>query len=276
MRRTIIFAEGNAAGLFDPLDQIRPPFLLRNGVWTVAERWTRLLKPNVVYAGVRPWLRNCVAQSTGWKANETVVDPPDDIWIICGTASPSEFEFWKDPDLPPSFASISDADAVIRLSSAEWSHFGGAISSWLQEGGMGDCPCNVAKIDEELPLFHASGLWDLVDHLGPQLQCDWALWQATNPAQPAPGEHRHHSSVLIGENNLWVAPSADLGPHTVIDASTGPIVIDSGAKIEPFSRLCGPAYIGPHTQLVGGKFTGLQAGGRGGDLNRPGIFQQGA
>lgn len=263
MTRVVVFAEGNASGLFDPLDQIRPAFLLRNGVWTVAERWIRLLQPDVVYAGVRPWLSDCVAQSTGWKTNAPVTDEPKDIWIIGGTASPSEYDFWKDPDLPASFAWACEGDAVIRLSGSDWSRFSGAINSWIQGGGSGDCPCDAPAIDEELPLFHASGLWDLVDHLGPQLHFDWHLWQALNQALPTPMGTMHQSAVIIEEDRVWVASFVELGPHVVVDASAGPVIIDVGAKIEPFSRLCGPAYVGTRTQLVGGKYTGPCAFGPG-------------
>lgn len=261
MNRCVILAEGRAAGMFDPLDQIRPPFLLRNGVWTVAERWVRMLRPETVYAGVRSWLSECVTESTRWKTNQTIAGSPDDLWIICGTPSPSAYAFWRTPDLPESFAWRSGSDAVIRLSGADWSRCRGPINAWLQAGGAGDCPCDLPSLGREIPLFSSSGLWDLVDHLGPQLRFDWELWRTASP--PGSGGNRHETAVVLGEEHLWIAPDAELGPHTVTDATSGPIIIDAGAKIEAFSRLCGPAYIGPNTQLVGGKFTGPCAFGPG-------------
>jgi UDP-N-acetylglucosamine diphosphorylase/glucosamine-1-phosphate N-acetyltransferase len=54
-----------------------------------------------------------------------------------------------------------------------------------------------------------------------------------------------------------------IGPCAVVDASTGPIILDSGAEIEPFTRLSGPAYVGRSTQLLGGKVMGPCAFGPG-------------
>ena len=48
--RHLLFAEGRAVGLFDPLDQLRPGYLLRNGALTIAERWMALLQPQTVTA----------------------------------------------------------------------------------------------------------------------------------------------------------------------------------------------------------------------------------
>ncbi len=263
MNRVIVFAEGNVAGLFDPLDQIRPPFLLRNGAWTVAHRWQRILQPASVSMAVRPWLKDCLAELTGWSANEAVDDSPDDVWLICGTPSPVQHEFWKTPDLPSSFAWRSGQDSIIRLSKTDWPRFQESVNRWVQSGGAGDCPCDVTPIDRELPILSASGLWDLVDHLGSQLEFDWELWHAQSQPQTSGWAKRDASAVIIENDRLWVAPDAEIGPQTVVDASAGPIIIDAGAKIEPFSRLCGPAYIGRRTHLVGGKFTGPCAFGPG-------------
>ncbi len=263
MNRIVVFAEGRSKGMFDPLDQIRPPFLLRNGVWTVADRWEQILQPASVFTAVRSWLKDCVSEWTGWPVNEAIDDSPDDVWIICGTASPSQFGFWNDLQLPKCFTWISGHDAVIRLSAAEWPKHRDAVNAWIQAGGAGDCPCEVRPIDRELPLLGASGPWDLVDHLSLQLAFDWDLWHSQNHSQSSGAGQRHASSVIIANERTWIASDAELGPHTVIDASAGPVIVDSGAKIEPFSRLCGPAYIGRRTQLVGGKYTGPCAFGPG-------------
>ena len=40
---------------------------------------------------------------------------------------------------------------------------------------------------------------------------------------------------------------------TVLDATAGPITIDEGAEIQPFTRIEGPCYVGKQSILLGAK-----------------------
>ena len=82
--------------------------------------------------------------------------------------------------------------------------------------------------------------------------------------------HYPHDAVrqhmqLIGENledriargeyrqlqdGLFVGEGVTLGDHLVIDSRSGPIVVDDGATIGPFSYLSGPVYIGPRAKVL--------------------------
>ena len=68
--------------------------------------------------------------------------------------------------------------------------------------------------------------------------------------------HIHPAAVLIDEEKIAFGAGARIGPHTVVDASQGPVILDDGCSIEPFTRLEGPVYVGRHTRLTGGKITG--------------------
>jgi UDP-N-acetylglucosamine diphosphorylase/glucosamine-1-phosphate N-acetyltransferase len=54
-----------------------------------------------------------------------------------------------------------------------------------------------------------------------------------------PGVH------LLEEANIRIMPGAKLKPGVVLDAENGPIIVDTGARIEPNAVLQGPCYIGP-------------------------------
>jgi UDP-N-acetylglucosamine diphosphorylase/glucosamine-1-phosphate N-acetyltransferase len=49
---------------------------------------------------------------------------------------------------------------------------------------------------------------------------------------------------------LYIAEDAVIEPTAYIDCSAGPVVIESGARISAHSRLIGPAYVGPRTELL--------------------------
>jgi UDP-N-acetylglucosamine diphosphorylase/glucosamine-1-phosphate N-acetyltransferase len=63
--------------------------------------------------------------------------------------------------------------------------------------------------------------------------------------------NRHLSTVAIvgPSDRLAVHESARIDPYVVLDTTNGPITIGPGVWIQPFTRVEGPAFIGPKTQL---------------------------
>ncbi len=60
----------------------------------------------------------------------------------------------------------------------------------------------------------------------------------------------HSALQVIGPNDrLFVQRTARILPGVIFNTEEGPIVIDSEAKISPFSYLSGPLYVGPGAQL---------------------------
>ncbi len=82
--------------------------------------------------------------------------------------------------------------------------------------------------------------WELVTQAGEQLLRDSDLLSARLPAY-TPTDSQ---VVVHNPNHVFVAPSAQLDGPLVLDARDGPICVDEGAHIEPFSFIQGPAYIG--------------------------------
>jgi glucose-1-phosphate thymidylyltransferase len=52
------------------------------------------------------------------------------------------------------------------------------------------------------------------------------------------------------ESGLFTSESATIGQYTIIDTSKGPIVIEAGAQIGPYTLLRGPIYIGAKTKIL--------------------------
>ena len=56
--------------------------------------------------------------------------------------------------------------------------------------------------------------------------------------------------ALVGPSNLLrMHETARIDPYTVFDTTTGPIVVGPKVWVQPFTRVEGPCYIGPETQL---------------------------
>jgi len=57
---------------------------------------------------------------------------------------------------------------------------------------------------------------------------------------------------IMGDHPVFVAADVQIGPQVVLDARHGPIRIEAGVTIEPFTHLVGPCWIGPESALLGG------------------------
>ncbi len=98
-------------------------------------------------------------------------------------------------------------------------------------------------------------VWELVTRLEEQLARDIdALAPARRVPPTTPGVHVLGTApVAIGEGVL-------IDPQVVLDARHGPIWLDEGVSVRPFTHLCGPAYVGPGTTLLGGAIEGCAFG----------------
>ena len=90
-------------------------------------------------------------------------------------------------------------------------------------------------------------LWDLVGNNGAQIIADMnGSHELSNP--------RERPAGLVGPlGQLFTHPEAEIEPLVALDTSKGPVVIESGAKIQAFTRLEGPCFIGKDTQIFGAK-----------------------
>lgn len=66
----------------------------------------------------------------------------------------------------------------------------------------------------------------------------------------------HH----LGDRPVSVGDDVRIAPGVVLDTRHGPIRLEDGVIIEPFTRLVGPAWIGPGTTLLGGPFDAVSIG----------------
>jgi len=90
--------------------------------------------------------------------------------------------------------------------------------------------------------------WDLVKANGKSIISDFHF----SGKQGIEGKMKN--SVILGnKDDVFIAPNAEVQPNVVLDTTNGPIIIDEGAKVFPFSRIEGPSYIGKNSQILGGK-----------------------
>ncbi len=87
--------------------------------------------------------------------------------------------------------------------------------------------------------------WDIVAKNDAHLHRDFA-------AEGRPGVSNRHltSLALVGPaDRLAIHETARIDPYTVFDTTSGPITLEPGVWVQPFTRIEGPCHIGRDTQL---------------------------
>ena len=105
--------------------------------------------------------------------------------------------------------------------------------------------------DGEWPDWPETGLdgtllrsvWELMHRNGDRLLADGARFP--DDALP-PSVHR------IGRGGVSVGEGAVIEPGAVLDTRNGPVIVDSGARVQAPCRIVGPAYIGRRSMILGG------------------------
>jgi UDP-N-acetylglucosamine diphosphorylase / glucose-1-phosphate thymidylyltransferase / UDP-N-acetylgalactosamine diphosphorylase / glucosamine-1-phosphate N-acetyltransferase / galactosamine-1-phosphate N-acetyltransferase len=102
-------------------------------------------------------------------------------------------------------------------------------------------------------------VWDLVAANPAQIGRDIEAAErrgAVGDVPPAPGVH-----VIGGSaGDVRLAGDVTIEPNVVLDVSAGPIWLDAGVTVRAFTRLAGPAYVGPGSTLLGGPFAAVSIG----------------
>ena len=94
-------------------------------------------------------------------------------------------------------------------------------------------------------------VWELMSGNAARVARD--LEQADHAALPPDVHHLGDGPVSVGED-------VEIAPGVVLDTRGGPIRLDDGVTVHPFTRLVGPAYIGPGSTLLGGPFDAVSIG----------------
>jgi UDP-N-acetylglucosamine diphosphorylase/glucosamine-1-phosphate N-acetyltransferase len=225
---------------FEPLTLTRPVFDLRCGATTLAEKQSRAFAHTRLGVVVRPQLRDVVReQSPHVRVNDADWLGAEPVVLVNGR--------W----LPPGGSLTVPRQACLGLVGEEVAL---AVLSGREVRQL-DPEHLSEQLDDwrhTLPCQPAGGrlvghLWDLVENNPLEIVRDFAGGFAARPRAAA-------SVHVVGPGErLWVDPSARIDPLVVADTTGGPVVVDREAVVHSFTRLEGPCYVGPKSQVLGAK-----------------------
>lgn len=233
--RLIVF-EDDQYDQFLPLGWVRAVFELKTGATTLAQKIARAARLPIQGLLVRDYLAPVVGRRF-----------PD--------AKVNDFS---------SFRGEETLFVNARVCGSGWTPPTGRVAAW--HGDRLACwrtTADVTAIKDYAQLAAAAGRADRAEFSGKWFDYIWDVMLA-NPEQitadfRAAGASgiegkMHESAVIFGpREQVYVGPGAEIHPFVCLDTRNGPVTIEAGCEIHPYTRIEGPCYVGPKSILLGAK-----------------------
>jgi UDP-N-acetylglucosamine diphosphorylase/glucosamine-1-phosphate N-acetyltransferase len=251
----ICICEDSGVAALEPLTLTRPAFALRCGATSLLERQRRYFAAREVGFWVRPGLESlCLFENPGGPVN-------DGNWLMGGPILLVNAR-WLAPNPPPQGVSLSpraglvgDEVAYLIAPAVERARLAEFTAPWPLASRQGPIDWNAWT--GALPTCQVGGgmvryPWDLIERNHAALLEDFLHLQKQG------GWQQGETSVTVHgpRERLLVYPGARIDPFVLVDTTDGPVLIDEGVRVQSFSRLQGPCYLGPHTQVFEARIHG--------------------
>lgn len=236
MRNIILFDDESREKML-PLSYTRPVAELRTGIYTIRERWEKLLNGKASYI------------TSEYLSAKYPMSFDDDNIVINGAVMPNDRLVRLIEQLDPNEALMKDGDLIAaRLNRAQFEHL--LLNESIDE---------IAGIElEDTPYIHLAYPWDLFLSLRTTIEYDYQLITRGRTSQKIPA----HNQVMAPDN-IFLDEGAIVN-GAILNAQSGPIYIGKNAHIMEGSVIRGPVTIGNGSIIkMGAKIYGPTAIGPG-------------
>lgn len=244
----ICIYEDSAVGRLQPLADTRPAFDLRCGALTLLQRQLLAFGAEGGFALVRPELTDlCRLDHPELIVNNLSDRPEGNVLFVNARWLPPEHSLRVPKSGEVGLCDGQVAYACFPASEADHvtaRYLLGQLQEWARKPSAR--PCGGRMIDYP---------WQLIEHHAEAMEQDLVYWGRQREAKTAAG------TPLVGPaERCLIHPSARVEPMVLIDTTRGPVLIDADAVVQAFSRIEGPCYVGPRTQVLGAKLRGSSVG----------------
>lgn len=227
---------------FYPLALSRPIWELRVGITSLAKKLAARFGASDVDCFVPDYMAAHYRNRTSRPVNDLSRLAGDDLLVVdakvkaaeCPVDAKGPSRVWLGPDGEVLVARIARAD-LVRLDASSLDA--------LLESAKGA----LAAGSETIATWNYT--WDLVLASPHQITTDFLA----AGRRGIEGKVEEPSAVRGNRNDVYIAPGAVVHPMVVIDAENGPVYLDEGVEVHPFTRIEGPCYVGKKSILLGTK-----------------------
>lgn len=228
---------------FYPLALGRPIWELRCGMTSLGEKLVAKVAATDVACFVPDYMAAAYGATTDRPVNDPATLAGDDLLLLNGRLKPEAVDTIHRAG-PGSGGRDGDGELLYL-----WLKGPGAerVDRRSLDSVIDSASAHLAVERVDLAAWHYT--WELVLANPDQITQDFA----------AAGRHgiegtvEQPSAVRGSVTSLYVAPGARLHPMVVIDAENGPVYLDEGVVVHPFTRIEGPCYVGRQSVLFGTK-----------------------
>jgi UDP-N-acetylglucosamine diphosphorylase / glucose-1-phosphate thymidylyltransferase / UDP-N-acetylgalactosamine diphosphorylase / glucosamine-1-phosphate N-acetyltransferase / galactosamine-1-phosphate N-acetyltransferase len=240
--RVCLFEDRGVSNL-EPLTLTRPAFDLLCGQTSLAAKQCRHFAPCEIGALIRPHLADL------YRLQQPAIAINDLPWLRAEAAILVNGRW-----LPPPNPNRDFAIPCVGMVGEEVAYavVGPNLLTYCSSNTLEDC---LETWKNTLTQHQAGGQmisypWDLVQCNADELAADFSYLGRRRSSESS-------AAVVAGPADfLSVDPTAQVDPMVVADTRNGPVVIDQEAVVTAFTRLEGPCYIGPRTQVLGARIRG--------------------
>ena len=231
----VYLIEPAATGGWYPFADARPVCELRAGIWLIRERWEAIARGETAAIFGPPHLRAFAEEG---------VPPVGEPSQVTGPALVGRSDFAPSGEAPE-----------LGKVSARLVNDGETVGWWVPEGVAwehDDAGSATVEI-EGLLLGGAHDLVTALEHLLPPDVADFTRETNDGVAE---------GCTVIGDPADIIVLGATIEPGVVFDVREGPVVIEQHAYVASGTRLVGPAYVGPGSEILGHDIRGSVIGPR--------------
>ena len=241
MRNIILFDDESREQML-PLSYTRPVAELRTGIFTIRERWEKLLKGSASYI------------TSEYLSQRYTMHLEDDNIVINGAVMPNDRLVRLIEQLEPNEALMDEGNLLAaRLNRHQFENL-------LRDEAIEE----ISGLElADTPFIHLSYPWDLFLYLRATIEYDFHLITNGRTSQTLPA-----NNTVIAGDNIFLEEGAQVscailnaqsGPiyigrnaHVMEGAIIrGPVTIGEGTTIKMGARIYGPTAIGPHCKIGG-------------------------
>ncbi|MFA5393882.1 MAG: putative sugar nucleotidyl transferase [Candidatus Ratteibacteria bacterium] len=236
--KILVFEDKKAKNLY-PLTYLRPVWELLCGTGTLLDKVKRHFPDNEIHFWCRPEIAPLLNREYGKPVNDIKnILGPESVMLINGRwlMDPKKF-----PPIKTEEQGICRDTLIYAYLAPEKIQPRDNLTSLLEKASF------LPK--KEIKARLINNLWEPVKYNAETIKEDFGLMGKKGIM----GALAPESTIYGPKDNIYVAAGAEIHPMVVLDTKAGPVIIAEGVKIFPFSRIEGPAYIGPNCQIVGGK-----------------------
>jgi len=238
---------------FYPLTCNRPVYLLLCGALRLWQKWNASFPGARIIFLCRNEIAPYVAENSEVRCNRFDFSACDRAIFINGRALP-------DPNLvkaltkdKPGKLYLTDGNLTAATLDPK-SDMAGTLAK-MNYWGYGHFKSIIHDLPkQDIPAEWLNYIWDFVAQNPDQIRADFQNFPNIFSGYGCASEELTKAGcMLYNADDIRVAGDAVIDGQTVLDAREGPIIIANKVRINSHTRIEGPCYIGPETQIVGAK-----------------------